>query len=285
MAISITHSYTVVGADDPAKEVSANRWNAPLSTSMATARLLGRTTASAGAFEEISVGTGLTFGSLSLAFDTTYGDGRYGRLGAANTFIGTQKISSGASDGSIEIVGVGDPAIPAYVRFHKGDGTQLGTIGMVDVGNQILGFTGYNGGSWAIEGASLYARSSGAGYAILNAGDPTNSGYVAWFNADGSRLGYLGFADSTAKVINMVGDVGTSWALYGGLTADALSVSGSAVWHSGNLDKPVKCITKAGAATTSDIPAGEARVVKDTSGGTVKLQYNDGGTLKSVTLT
>jgi hypothetical protein len=43
-------------------------------------------------------------------------------------------------------------------------------------------------------------------------------------------------------------------------------------------------MSKAGAPTTTEIPAGQFRVVKDTSGGTVKLFYNDGGVLKSVAL-
>jgi hypothetical protein len=43
--------------------------------------------------------------------------------------------------------------------------------------------------------------------------------------------------------------------------------------------------SKSGAPTTTDIPAGLAAVYKDTSGGGVKLYYNDAGTLKSVALT
>jgi YD repeat-containing protein len=39
-----------------------------------------------------------------------------------------------------------------------------------------------------------------------------------------------------------------------------------------------------GGATTSNPPQGQAILVKDTSGGSVKLVYNDSGTLKSVTL-
>lgn len=44
-------------------------------------------------------------------------------------------------------------------------------------------------------------------------------------------------------------------------------------------------ISKAGFPTTSDIAAGQWAVYKDTSGGTVRLWTNDGGTMKSVTLT
>lgn len=44
-------------------------------------------------------------------------------------------------------------------------------------------------------------------------------------------------------------------------------------------------LTKAGTPTTSDIAAGNWAVYKDTSGGTVRVWCNDGGVMKSVTLT
>jgi hypothetical protein len=43
--------------------------------------------------------------------------------------------------------------------------------------------------------------------------------------------------------------------------------------------------TKAGLPTTSDIAAGTWAIYKDTSGGTVRVWANDGGVMKSVTLT
>lgn len=72
MAISITHPAVVVVADDGTSPVGSNEWNAALATSMATQRLLGRTTAGAGAFEEIAPDYGLALvagsGKLSLDF-------------------------------------------------------------------------------------------------------------------------------------------------------------------------------------------------------------------------
>lgn len=44
-------------------------------------------------------------------------------------------------------------------------------------------------------------------------------------------------------------------------------------------------ISKAGLPGTGDIAAGEWAVYKDTTGGTVRLWSNDGGVMKSVTLT
>lgn len=43
-------------------------------------------------------------------------------------------------------------------------------------------------------------------------------------------------------------------------------------------------VTSTTTPTTTDIPASEFRVWKDTGGGTVALYVNDGGTLKSVVL-
>ena len=42
--------------------------------------------------------------------------------------------------------------------------------------------------------------------------------------------------------------------------------------------------TKAGIPTTTDITAGKWAIYKDTSGGSIKLYANDGGTIKSVAL-
>jgi hypothetical protein len=73
MAISLKHLFTSAKADGPDSTlIQPSNWNAEHVLTMATARLLGRTTASAGAAEEISVGTGLTLsaGSLSVTAST-----------------------------------------------------------------------------------------------------------------------------------------------------------------------------------------------------------------------
>jgi hypothetical protein len=56
--------------------------------------------------------------------------------------------------------------------------------------------------------------------------------------------------------------------------------------HLNNLQhsRVIGVISKAGLATTADIAAGQWAVYKDTTGGTVRLWANDGGTMKSVTL-
>ena len=71
MAVSLRHAFTsgkLDGADSTL--VQPSNWNAEHSLQLATNRLLGRTTASTGVAEEISVA-----GSLSLASGTLTGTG------------------------------------------------------------------------------------------------------------------------------------------------------------------------------------------------------------------
>lgn len=60
MAISLKHATQAAGTDAGNGEIRKTEWNEEHALTMATARLLGRTTAGTGAAEEISVGSGLT---------------------------------------------------------------------------------------------------------------------------------------------------------------------------------------------------------------------------------
>lgn len=80
MAISLKHAFTSGKVDGPDSTlIQPSNWNAEHVITMATARLLGRTTAATGAVEEISVGTGLTLsaGSLSVTAGTYQAAGSY----------------------------------------------------------------------------------------------------------------------------------------------------------------------------------------------------------------
>lgn len=59
MTISVTHTTQAVGTDAGNGEIRKAQWNEAHTLSMATGNLLGRTTAGAGAVEEIAVGSGL----------------------------------------------------------------------------------------------------------------------------------------------------------------------------------------------------------------------------------
>lgn len=66
MAISVNHATTAVGTEAGDGEIGKDEWNANHSLSMATDRILGRTTAGTGTPEELSAGSGLTLASGSL---------------------------------------------------------------------------------------------------------------------------------------------------------------------------------------------------------------------------
>ena len=86
MAIEVKHAHTAAGTEAGNGEVGKAQWNASHALSMASARLLGRTTAGAGAVEEISVSglslsagvltpTALSVGNSSLTVTDTGSDG------------------------------------------------------------------------------------------------------------------------------------------------------------------------------------------------------------------
>jgi hypothetical protein len=66
MAISLTHTTVAVGTDAGNGEIRKAQWNEAHTLTMATARLLGRSTGGAGAVEEISIGSGLTLSGGTL---------------------------------------------------------------------------------------------------------------------------------------------------------------------------------------------------------------------------
>lgn len=52
-----------------------------------------------------------------------------------------------------------------------------------------------------------------------------------------------------------------------------------------DLQARTQLVVKTGAPAVGDVPAGQFRIIKNTTGPTYSLVVNDGGTLKSVALT
>jgi hypothetical protein len=72
MTISLKHSFTNPKADGPdATIVRPSDWNAEHAYTMATGKLLGRSTASTGVVEELTVGTGLSLSGGTLTSTAT----------------------------------------------------------------------------------------------------------------------------------------------------------------------------------------------------------------------
>jgi hypothetical protein len=128
VAISLTHTTVAAGTDAGNGEIRKVQWNEEHTITMATARLLGRTTAGAGAVEELSVSANLTlsggtldtsanpqFTSIELgnASDTTITRNDAGVLAVeggvipkenrANVFTQTQSISRTTADAEISM--------------------------------------------------------------------------------------------------------------------------------------------------------------------------------------
>jgi hypothetical protein len=101
-------------------------------------------------------------------------------------------------------------------------------------------------------------------YALLSSG-----GAVAWTSVDKAGSSISDLANHTHALLG--------------------NILGSGQYHLSSTEQArvtatVAINSKAGAPTTTDIPSGNWAIYKDTSGGTLKLYANDGGTIKSVAL-
>lgn len=90
MAISLKHNFQSAVADEgDTSLVRPSNWNAEHDLTLATSRILGRTTAGTGSVEEISVGTGLNLSSGSLSVSSTTP-----QVNSINTFTVAQVIET-----------------------------------------------------------------------------------------------------------------------------------------------------------------------------------------------
>lgn len=105
MAVSLKHSFQSAVADGgDTSLVRPSNWNAEHDLTMATGKLLGRTTAGTGAAEEISAGTGLSLsaGSLTNAGVTSFSAGTTGLTPSTGTtggvtLAGTLAVANGGT--------------------------------------------------------------------------------------------------------------------------------------------------------------------------------------------
>jgi hypothetical protein len=116
--------------------------------------------------------------------------------------------------------------------------------------------------------------------------------------ADSGDFAWVAWQNQLYRLLSTTGSV--AWTLVdkaGSSLADLQTrthamltgIAGTGVYHLSQTEQQrvtatVAVNSKAGAPTTTDIPAGYWAIYKDTSGGTLKLYANDGGTIKSVAL-
>lgn len=175
MAISLTHTTVAVGTDAGNGEIRKAQWNEQHALALGTLRLVGRTTAGAGAAEEISVGSGLSLSSLTLSLaasptitgdltiaDRIVHDGDTNtaiRFPAADTFTVETSGSERVRINSAGNVGIGT-AIPVG-RFNVTGGT-LGTTAGDEV--NVSTFTVPEGGFNLNLSAKAIRHTTGSGY-------------------------------------------------------------------------------------------------------------------------
>lgn len=150
MVISLKHSFVSAKADGTDSTlVQPSNWNAEHQLQMATARIIGRTTAGTGAAEEISVGANLSFtaGTLNLASSVSI---------TALTASGAISGASLTVSGDVNFTGTGAVKVPTGTEAER----PTGAAGDFRFNTTLGSFEGYNGSEWGAVGGG--ARGNGA---------------------------------------------------------------------------------------------------------------------------
>lgn len=186
MAISLTHTTVAVGTDAGNGEIRKAQWNEQHTLALDTLRLVGRTTATTGPAEEISVGSNLSLSSLTLD------------LAASPSITGDLTVAD-------KIVHAGDTN--TSVRFPAADTLTVETSGSERMRVTSTGSVGIGTASPAErldvvgnikvgDGATIYSNTN-----ITISADPGNTGAASVINllvdnlevADFNSAGYLRF--------------------------------------------------------------------------------------------
>jgi hypothetical protein len=163
MAISLKHAFASAKSDGPdSTQVQPSNWNAEHNITMATARLLGRTTASTGAVEEISVGATLLLsaGVLALATNPTVGGNLSvtGTLGVTSTSQFTGAVGIGGAAVASSLLDI--QSTTKGVLFPRMTTVQRDAIGTPATGLTLFNTTTgqmefYTGAAWAAVGPAI----------------------------------------------------------------------------------------------------------------------------------
>jgi len=208
MAISLKHNFQSAVADGgDTSLVRPSNWNAEHDLTLATARLIGRTSSGTGSAEEISVGTGLNLSSGSLAVSSTTP-----QVNSINTFTAAQVIETTDNSnpalritqlGTADALRVEDETSPDSTPFvitaagHAiaGYGQTL-TLETVQTQFQshtdVLAEGGYGGVDWgntATGQVNWFGKSRGGSYgtySVVQSGDTV--GDFRFYGSDNSAL-------------------------------------------------------------------------------------------------
>ncbi len=220
MAISLKHLFQSAKTDGPDNTiVQPSDWNDEHVLTQATNRLLGRTTAGAGATEEIAPGTGITLSAGTLSADVTSVAGRTGAVTLSTADI------SGLTTGYVQKTSAtGSAYLPA------------GTTGQRE-GSPSAGYIRYNTTTGKFEGFGSSWGNIGGGAAI---GDtpPANpgAGDLWWNSADGRMYVYYTDANSSQWVDLSAGGAGQYLPLTGGTVSGNFEYTGTLTGGTGVIN-------------------------------------------------
>ena len=254
MAIEVKHSTQAAGTDAGNGEIRKAQWNESHTLNMASASLLGRSTAGAGAAEEISIGSGLSLSAGALAVSKAFpaGDivGTTDTQSLSNkTFTDNPTFSTGTANGVLYLSGSNVLSSDATLTF---DGTALRTSGSSGVPFQVYR---YAASGSAIIGQYTASGTSSAPTAVANGraiGRNNFSGYdgTNFFNAAAISV----FVDGAVSTGSVPGKIVFTTNSVGGVAAAermAISASGNVSIAGLTASKPVftdasKNLTSAG---------------------------------------
>lgn len=220
MTLEIKHAFVSGKADGVDMTlVQPSHWNAALSTSMATARILGRTTAGTGAIEELQItGTGKVVLDTSPNFTGPVGIG----MTPSNILDITQTVNG--SDARIQMVNAGTGNASTQLRLNNA--THIFGLVMHGTG---FGTTGVD----RQDGARLYT--DGAGGMTFDIPSDAFRFYIggtAFYQQTSTNATFL--TDVTAGHILLNGAGGGLVTLTGFGNTCTLDVDGSIYTNSGN---------------------------------------------------
>jgi hypothetical protein len=133
MTISLKHTFQSAKADGPdASQVQPSNWNSEHDLTCSTAVLLGRTTASTGAVEELTAGTGITLSSGSVSVTA----GLYAASGANTDITALDQDVTITATGTIAANTIGYRGLPQNSQ------TSSYTLALSDAGKHISITTG-----------------------------------------------------------------------------------------------------------------------------------------------